>query len=283
MFLLFLSPIDCLAQGKISRPTPQSRPVTVNKYRVYFNKATCILSNGKFEYNMIEVIGGHFVMGFSEKEEKFLKINSPQFEQPPHEVTISTFMIGATEVPQWLWVEVMGNNPSEFKGDCLPVENVSWEDCQVFLKRLKKITGMNFSLPTEAQWEYAAKGGIKSKGYVYSGSDLIDDVAWWGYKNGNKNNNIKGTYRIATKGPNELGLYDMSGNVFEWVRDNLGNYTSGAETNPIGNTTGTKKIQRGGSWSYIGDGCLVSSRMQADKREKLSLVGFRLALDNLDF
>lgn len=221
-------------------------------------------------------------MGISEKEEGYHKINATKFEKPAHKVKIDSYILGATEVPQWLWTAVMGNNPSEFKGDLHPVENVSWRDCQKFIRQLTKIIGVQFSLPTEAQWEYAAKGGNKSNGYVYSGSDDINDVAWWGFKWGNPDNAKEGTYEIGIKKPNELGLYDMSGNVFEWVKDNLGYYDDQPKINPIGNIDG-KKITRGGSWSYFNEGCLVSSRFQDDIDTRASLIGFRIAINQTDF
>ena len=139
-------------------------------------------------------------------------------ESPVHSVTLSSYYMGETEVTQALWKAVMGNNPSRFKGDNLPVENVSWNDCQEFIRKLKQKTGKNFRLPTEAEWEYAARGGKKSNGYKYSGSNNIGSVAWYDDNSSNQIHAVKG------KRLNELGLYDMSGNVWEWCSDWYGQY-----------------------------------------------------------
>ena len=154
---------------------------------------------------MVKVRGGTFQMGATPEQ-----TGAFDFEKPVHSVTLSDYYIGETEVTQELWTAVMGNNSSHFKGNSQrPVETVSWSDCQTFITKLNELTGENFHLPTEAQWEYAARGGNKSRGYLYSGSNSIDDVAWYDSNSGNK------THAVKTKSPNELGLYDMSGNVWE--------------------------------------------------------------------
>ena len=139
-------------------------------------------------------------------------------EKPAHQVTLSDYYIGETEVTQALWKAVMGTNPSNFKGDSNPVEKVSWNDCQEFIRKLNSLTGRTFRLPTEAEWECAARGGNQSKGYKYSGSNKIKDVAWY---DGNSKDK---THAVKTKPSNELGLYDMSGNVNEWCWDLYGAY-----------------------------------------------------------
>ena len=176
-------------------------------------------------------------------------------EKPAHQVTLSTYMIGETEVTQALWQAVMGNNPSYFTGDknC-PVEQVSWNDCQEFVKKLSGLTGKKFRLPTEAEWEYAARGGSKSKHYKYSGSSDLGTVAWYEGNSGKKTHPVKG------KSPNELGLYDMSGNVWEWCQDRYGSYGSSAQSNPKGPSTDFRCVDRGGSWSYNAGKCRVSYR-----------------------
>ncbi|MDH4459834.1 MAG: formylglycine-generating enzyme family protein [Flectobacillus sp.] len=166
-------------------------------------------------------------------------------EGPVHSVTLSNFSIGKYEVTQAQWRAVMGANPSSFTNcDNCPVETVSWDDTQLFINKLNTLTGKTYRLPTEAEWEYAARGGKLSKGYTYSGSDTIDDVAWYG-------NNSNRTQAVGLKRANELGIYDMSGNVWEWCSDWYGSYNSSSQTNPIGSSSGTYRILRGGSWNYF--------------------------------
>ena len=148
----------------------------------------------------------------------------------------------------------MGSNPSYFKGSDLPVETVSWDDCQTFITKLNQLTGKTFRLPTEAEWEYAARGGNQSKGYKYSGSNTIDDVAWY-YDNGGSK-----THAVGTKQANELGIYDMSGNVWEWCSDWYDSYGSSSQTNPTGAASGSYRVLRGGSWNYNAMFCRVSLR-----------------------
>ena len=179
-----------------------------------FNSCTT-LSDREFEVNgvkfkMIAVEGGSFMMGATPGQGNDAREN----EKPAHKVTVDDFFIGETEVTQQLWFAVMGNNPSHFKsrGD-FPVENVSWNDVQWFIKELNEITEQHFRLPYESEWEYAARGGKKSTDKKYSGSDDVDEVAWY------KDNAGKTTHAVASKKPNELGIYDMSGNVYEWCSD----------------------------------------------------------------
>ena len=205
---------------------------------------------GDVAFTMVAVEGGTFQMGAWGKtlEEAY------DDEKPMHEVTLSDYYIGATAVTQALWEAVMGSNPSEFKGANLPVECVSWDACKMFIKKLNQLTGKTFRLPTEAEWEYAARGGNKSKNYRYSGSDDIDDVAWY------RNNSDKHTHPVGHKRPNELGLYDMSGNVWQWCRDRYGSYCSKAQTNPKGAASVSFRVLRGGSWGSNAQYCRVSFR-----------------------
>ena len=173
---------------------------------------------------------------------------------------------------QALWKAVMGNNPSWFKGDNLPVEKVSWEDCQTFIDKLNGLTGKRFRLPTAAEWEYAARGGKGSNHTQYSGGSMIDDVAWYDGNSGNK------THSVKTKRPNELGLYDMSGNVWEWCQDWYGNYSSNAQTNPTGPDSGSGRVNRGGSWGSLERGCRSSSRNNFSPGYRSYVLVFRLAL-----
>jgi formylglycine-generating enzyme required for sulfatase activity len=194
-------------------------------------------------------------------------------EKPAHRVNLSSFSIGQTEVTQELWEAVMGSNPSDRKGPKRPVEQVSWNDCQEFVTKLNALTGQNFRLPTEAEWEYAARGGNKSNGYKYAGSNTIDDVAWC-----TQTTNDSGARQVKMKSPNELGLYDMSGNVWEWCSDLYGDYGSGSQTNPQGPSNGSRRVLRGGSWGEGARDCRVSYRyfIVPDIRDNGD--GFRLAL-----
>ena len=194
-------------------------------------------------FKMIAVRGGTFQMG-----------NDDGYNAV-HQVTLSDYFIGETEVTQELWSAVMGSNPSGFTGNMQrPVEQVSWNDCQAFISKLNELTGEAFRLPTEAQWEYAARGGNQAQGRLYSGSDAIDDVAWY------KSNSSSTTNPVKTKAPNELGIYDMSGNVYEWCSDWKGSYSSAAQTDPTGPATGSARVIRGGGWGNIAKGCRVASR-----------------------
>ena len=201
-------------------------------------------------FDMIAVEGGTFTMGATEEQGSDAKNN----EKPTHQVTLSSYFIGKTEVTQALWEAVMGSNPSSSKGYNLPVENVSWNDCQTFIAKLNQCTGKNFRLPTEAEWEFAARGGNNSNGYAYSGSDNIDEVAWY-------NENSGGAYHpVGSKAPNELGLYDMSGNADEWCSDWYGSYSSSAQTNPTGPESGKSRVYRGGYRNSSASDCRVSCR-----------------------
>ena len=220
-------------------------------------------------FKVVKVADGTFQMGAtSEQGKDFL-----DDRKPVHSVTLSDYYIGQTEVTQELWEAVMGSNPSYFKdNNQRPVENVSWYDCQEFIEKLNRLTGKNFRLPTEAEWEYAARGGSKSKGYKYSGSNNPDAVAWY-----NKNSGSK-THPVATKQANELGLYDMSGNVWEWCKDWYGGYSSNSQNNPIGASTGSYRVLRGGSWGSYARSVRVSSRHNCAPVYRYFNFGLRLAL-----
>ena len=193
-------------------------------------------------------------------------------EYPVHSVTLSDYYIGETEVTQELWEAVMGSNPSDFSGNQKPVEMVSWNDCKEFITNLNNLTGMNFRLPTEAEWEYAARGGNESQGYRYSGSNTIDNVAWYYDNSGSETHNVK------TKSPNELGIYDMSGNVIEWCEDWYGNDSSGSQTNPAGPSTGSNRVNRGGGWTSTAGICRVSRRNFSNPGSRYYNLGLRLCL-----
>jgi len=229
-------------------------------------------------FTMLPVEGGTFTMGATPEQGTSDPWND---ERPTHEVTLSTFSIGETEVTQALWQAVMGNNPSDFTGDpSRPVEMVSWDDCQAFIVKLNQMTGRNFRLPTEAEWEYAARGGKKTQGYKYAGSNDVNEVAWWDTNAGDgvgPDSPDYGTHPVASKKANELGLYDMSGNVWEWCQDWYGSYSSEAQTNPTGPATGSNRVYRGGSWFNYARNCRVSSRYHWTMNGT-NYMGLRLAL-----
>ena len=220
-------------------------------------------------FKMVTVEGGTFTMGATAEQGELYDSD----ERPTHQVSLSSFAIGATEVTQELWQAVMDSNPSYFTGDpqC-PVETVSWNECQTFIAKLNELTGATFRLPTEAEWEYAARGGNKSRGYMFAGSSTLDDVAWYAL------NSNSTTHAVATKSPNELGIYDMSGNVFEWCQDWYDSYSSDAQTNPTGATWGTGRVTRGGSRLNNEWNCRVSFRYRYEPQNSDDIIGFRLAL-----
>ena len=217
---------------------------------------------------MVKVEAGTFMMGAtSEMKHPY------HWEKPVHQVTLTNdYYMGKYEVTQALWEVVMGSNPSNFKGDNLPVEEVSWNDCQEFISKLNSMTGRKFRLPTEAEWEYAARGGKKSRGYQYSGSNSISDVAWYSGNSG------RVTHPVGTKQANELGIYDMSGNVYEWCSDWYGSYSSSSQTNPTGADSGSSRVYRGGSWIYIAWLCRLSYRAGNTPGYRSYGLGLRLAL-----
>ena len=231
------------------------------------NTITIPVKNG-ISIDMVRVEAGTFTMGATaEMKDPF------DWEKPTHQVTLTNdYYIGKYEVTQALWQAVMGNNPSYFKGGNLPVEQVSWDDCQEFLSKLNSITGKKFRLPTEAEWEYAARGGNKSKGYQYSGSNNLSDVAWYRDNSGYK------TYAVGTKQPNELGIYDMSGNVWEWCQDWYGEYSSSSQVNPTGANSGSSRVNRGGAVGNDARLCRSSCRANDVPGTHYSILGLRLSL-----
>lgn len=222
------------------------------------------------KFKMVYVEGGTFMMGATEEQGG----DASYIEKPVHKVTLDDFYIGETVVTQGLWKSVVGKNPSYFDGnDNLPVVNVSWVDAQEFTKELSHITGRSFRLPTEAEWEYAARGGNRSKGYKYSGSNFIEKVAWY-----DENSKSK-THPVKEKKPNELGLYDMSGNVGEWCQDWYGEYGIDTQESPQGSALGFYKVYRGGSWGHSAKNCRVSCRTYRSSMDCDFLLGFRLVMN----
>ena len=233
--------------------------------------------------NMVKVEGGSFQMGGTSEQGR----DAMDREKPIHTVTLSDYYICKYEVSQQEWEVVMGNNPSHFQGKDLPVEQVSWEDCQAFIQKLNTLTGLDFKLPTEAQWEYAARGGSKSQGNKYSGSNTLSEVGWfwensgeeilggeWEVKKVTKNNCC--THPVGQKRPNELGLYDMSGNVYEWCSDRYGKYRGKSQTDPIGPGSGSSRVYRSGGWGDAAGNGRVSRRGLRGPGFRYSDLGLRL-------
>ena len=235
---------------------------------------TFTVSGVSFTMKLVE--GGTFQMGATSEQGGDAAFN----EKPVHYVTLNNFYIGETEVTQALWKAVMESEPTYNggwenkygKGNHYPAYRVSWNDVQEFIRKLNQMTGKNFRLPTEAEWEYAARGGKKSKGFKYTGSDNLDNVAWFENNSKGKTNHVKG------KSANELGLYDMLGNVWEWCQDWYGEYSSSPQTDPTGPTSGSSRVLRGGSWYSYAEYCRVSNRLYSKPELRHNLNGFRLAL-----
>ena len=290
--LIMLCPIGMAAQSTITRhkpkpavtkPKPAAKPKAKPKTKpaprrnsTHHSSSTSSTVNlsaelNKLINNMVYVSGGTFTMGATSEQGSEAYDN----EKTTHSVTLSSYYICKYEVTQALWQAVMGSNPSYFEGDNLPVENVSWNDCQTFINRLNSYTGSNFRLPTEAEWEFAARGGNYSRHYKYSGSNDIDDVAWYTDNSGYRN------HPVGTKQANELGLYDMSGNVWEWCSDWYGSYSSYSQTDPTGPNSGSSRVYRGGSLPLYAKRCRSSYRSYDTPDFLCGHLGLRLVLSHL--
>ena len=256
-----------------AKPKPKPTPQHNSTPRSGSPSSTVSLSAeiNKLLNNMVYVSGGTFTMGGTSEQGNEAYDN----EKPTHNVTLSSYYICKYEVTQALWRAVMGSNPSYFKGDNLPVEQVSWNDCQTFINRLNSYTGRNFRLPTEAEWEFAARGGNYSRHYKYSGSNYISDVGWYDDNSGNR------SFPVGTKQANELGLYDMSGNVYEWCSDWYGSYSSYSQNDPTGATSGSYRVRRGGGWGNFARDGRLSYRGSCAPDGRSSDLGLRLVLSHL--
>ena len=253
----------------------KSYPFEAPSPQVNMSDLTITVNSVSFVMKPVE--GGTFWMGAQSADPNGQNYDSEadNCEQPVHNVTVSTFYIGETEVTQALWKAVMGTNPSYWQADYLPVHEISWNDVQEFVRKLNSLTGRNFRLPTEAEWEYAAKGGNKSNGYKYAGSNSIGSVAWYFDNSGRHTNAVK------CKLPNELGLFDMIGNVREWCSDMYDDYSSGTQTNPNPQSTSKSnslRVLRGSSHDDNARGCRVSTRYRYYPDQGGLNNGFRLAL-----
>ena len=255
------------------RTTPAAKKTTSSPQQQPRHTINASYSNGVLivngvRYEMMMVYAGTFTMGAtSEMKDPYDE------EKPAHKVTLTNnYYLGKTEVTQALWKAVMGSNPSYFKGDNKPVEEVSWDDCQKFISKLNAATGKHFRLPTEAEWEFAARGGNNSRHYQYSGSNTLNDVGWY------TDNSSNTTHDVASKQANELGLYDMSGNVWEWCSDWYGSYSSNTQYDPAGPTSGSYRVYRGGSWIDRAGLCRSSRRFNFTPGGLGLNLGLRLAL-----
>ncbi len=262
--------IVCKASGKkdLTKSITVSQTDSNRTIDCRFGAARETITVKGVSFDMIMVEGGTFTMGATSEQGDDADSN----EKPTHQVTVFDYYIGETEVTEALWQAVMGSNPSSFKRSNNPVEFVFWNDCQKFIRKLNSLTGRTFRLPTEAEWEFAARGGNESKGYKYSGSNSIDNVAWYDGNSSSK------PHAVKTKSPNELGIYDMSGNVYEWCQDWYGSYSSNAQTNPKGPSNGSDRVLRGGSWDNNARHCRVSDRNHCSPRYSCSNYGLRLVL-----
>ena len=242
--------------------------------------ATVTHQVGDVSFKMLLVAPGTFMMGAPDSDE-----DATALEKPAHKVTLTKYYyLGMTEVTQALWMAVMGSNPSAYSSRLnyvddfqRPVETVSWNECQEFITKLNEMTGQHFRLPTEAEWEYAARGGNKSEGFKYPGSDNVDEVAWY-YDNHPTGATSDGTQPVAKKAPNELGFYDMAGNVHEFCQDGASEFTINSVIDPIVPILYTEVIRRGGSFNSRAFGCRTTSRGGVNPSTKGSTYGLRLAL-----
>ena len=264
--------LDCICygmgwQGELPEELDEEEEeVSIDKHFV---------SVGNISFAMVSIMGGTFDLGATPEQGLYAAFD----EKPSIQVSVSSFYLAEIPVIQALWSAIMGDNPSHFKGDNLPVERVSWEDCQEFIKRLSIQTGIRFRLPTEAEWEYAARGGQYSKHNKYAGAndDAKSDYIWL------KENSQSQSHEVKTKLPNELELYDMCGNISEWCSDWYFNSyaNNGERVNPQGPASGVAKVYRGGSWDDKPMNCRVSKRFSMNPIFKNKLVGLRLAATNI--
>lgn len=240
-----------------------------NKFNLNNQNKNYTETVNRVSFEMVYVEGGNFSMGCTSEQGS----DCYDREKPAFHVSLTSYYIGKYEVTQSLWQAVMGTNPSENKEDDLPVENVSWNDIQVFILKLNRLTGQIYRLPTEAEWEFAARGGNKSKGYKYAGSNFPNDVAWY-----YDNSNFK-THIVGSKLPNELGIFDMSGNVYEWCQDLYEYYNSELQPKYKDPSIGISRVLRGGGKSCFARNCRVSYRDYIDPNGHYNDRGFRLCLN----
>ena len=264
------------ATEPITQSTVQQKPTTTSLSSGTSGSTITIPVKDGISIEMVKVEAGTFMMGATREGMRYEKMDKK--ELPAHKVSLTKeYFIGKFEVTQLLWNTIMENNPSKNKGEKLPVEQVSWNDCQIFIAKLNRITGRKFRLPTEAEWEYAARGGNKSKGYLYCGSDIAEDVAWYNAVSGRRIGSGH-SRKVGAKHANELGLFDMSANVYEWCQDFWVEYNNQEQIDPVGPQKGINHVYRGGSWYTDVYKCYPSWRDYGNPDLRRDDLGFRLAL-----
>ena len=249
------------------------RKEKVDEYRIKQAKRNKKAIKLLLSQYFVPVDGGFFTMGCTIEQKGLCDAD----ENPAHRVSVRNFFIGKTEVTQELWKLVMNNNPSHYKGDNLPVESFSWLEAHIFISTLNAAVGAKYRLPTEAEWEFAARGGNKSGKYRFSGGDVLEKVGWFGHNSGGK------THPVGTLEANELGIYDMSGNVWEWTSDWYGEYGYSEETCPIGPQFGCGRVIRGGSWNNSVGMCRITNREMLLPQNGFSDLGFRLVSSRIEW
>ena len=264
--LLFIGVLLWLSVASFAQQTDTLMEQPQDEWQVATVGKDLVFTVNGVSFKMKHVSGGSFQMGNASDD-------AYRDERPVHKVTVSSFYMGETEVTQSLWQAVMDDNPSHFRGGNRPVENLSWNDCMEFILLLNQITGYQFRLPTEAEWEYAVRGGKKGQRYKYAGKNTMGGIAWFLDNSGNKTHTVKG------KSPNELGLYDMSGNVWEWCADWYGRYATSSQTDPTGVDEGMYRVLRGGCWNSNDWYCRVSNRSFNNPDHGSNGYGFRLVLE----
>lgn len=282
-FILFCATLTMAAQISY---TPCNSNNVIKSYVAFNLKSDLTFTVDGVVFKMVYVSGGTFMMGCTSEQDS----DCDSEEKPIHSVTLSDFFIGETEVTQALWEAVMGITAKKQRdkadprwsmrgeGASYPIYYVSWKDAVKFCNKINEKLrsqlppGYRFTLPTEAQWEYAARGGNKSRHYKYSGSNNIGDVAKY------IDNSSSATHRVKSMQANELGLYDMSGNVWEWCLDKKGSYENSSQTDPKGPSSGSSRVLRGGSWYSYSYYCRVFCRNSSFPHSRYYNNGFRLAL-----
>ena len=260
--------MSCTNAAKVKNDAPVEAETPSDqtaKEQITYEDGVLTLNGLRYELALVEA--GTFTMGAAPEVQK-----PSSFETPAHQVTLTkNYLIGKTVVTQAQWAAIMGENPAYFEGDNFPMRDVSWDDCQSFIDKINAATGKNFRLPTEAEWEFAARGGNKSKHFLYSGSNDINAVAWY------LDNNRDALSEVAKKQPNELGLYDMSGNILEWCYDWYADYSDKPQTDPTGPETGPERVTRGGTYYWEEEYCRPSMRQKLEP-DQGGGIGLRLAL-----